>query len=67
MAEIGAQHMKRWLGETWDDIVERTKHLRRQGAPIEALELGEVDDHETGSNAESDKITPKAKRLRLLH
>lgn len=67
MHEKGVQHIKRWLGETWEEILKRTEHLRRGGTLKAPLEVGEVDVHETGSDTEPDEVTPKSKRPRLLH
>ncbi|KAI3319186.1 hypothetical protein HD806DRAFT_295960 [Xylariaceae sp. AK1471] len=49
--EKGAALMQKWLGETWDELVERTRQVR-----LERMDLQEIEGHE-----EEEDGAPKAK------
>jgi hypothetical protein len=56
--EKGAELMQKWLGESWDEVVARTKEARQRRKREEGGGLGD------GSDEDEDEELPKPKRRR---
>ncbi|KAK4244292.1 hypothetical protein C7999DRAFT_44010 [Corynascus novoguineensis] len=56
--EKGAELMQKWLGESWDEVVARTKEARQRRKREEGGRLGD------GSDEDEDEELPKPKRHR---
>jgi hypothetical protein len=58
--EKAAPLMHKWLGETWEELVERTKHARQKKPQEEELEHGEDQINESDdSDEESAEDSPE--------
>ena len=60
--EKGAQLMQKWLGESWDEVVARTKEARQGRKREEGGELGDGEDAD--EDEDEDEELPKPKRRR---
>ncbi|KAK4100943.1 hypothetical protein N658DRAFT_559135 [Parathielavia hyrcaniae] len=56
--EKGAELMQKWLGESWDEVVARTKEARQKKKREEGGGLGD------GSDEDEDEALPRPKRRR---
>ena len=50
--EPGVALMKKWLGETWEEVVERTKEARLEKEQLAKLKYGDVSDDDQDENCD---------------
>ncbi|KAJ2997236.1 hypothetical protein NUW58_g707 [Xylaria curta] len=64
--EEGAALMQKWLGETWEELVERTRFVRPENMDLQNMEEQEEADDE-GDDSSTTESRGRAKRRRTAY
>ncbi|KAI0402243.1 hypothetical protein F4802DRAFT_618082 [Xylaria palmicola] len=63
--EEGVALMQRWLGETWEELVERTRFVRLENANLQNTEEQEEEADDEGDDPPATESRGRAKRRRI--